>query len=207
MSRLFTGPRELAFISDITKELIKDVNGQVIYYYSVNEFKTNAHPLYGEAVEKFFDTPISLDAIVSAEYTKETKLGRFGVDKQYFTDVYMQYRDLSDKNVKPIIGDFYSFSDNFYEIVDVVVQKNIHGLPEHRQSYKISGIKAKEDQFKAKLIGPTDITRLDTGAVADNFTQQRGASVDDKRDLITSGKIEVLHDRDITDVKTLYGEE
>lgn len=207
MSRLFTGPRELAFISDITKELIKDVNGQVIFYYSVNEFKTDSHPLYGEAVEKFFDTPVSLDAIVSAEYTKESKVSRNGIDKVYFTDVYMQYRDLCDKNVKPIIGDFYSFSDNFYEIVDVVVQKNIHGLPEHRQSYKISGIKAREEQFKAKLIGPTDITRTDVDAVSDNFTQQRGANIDDKRDLITSGKIEVLHDREITDVKSLYGEE
>ena len=207
MSRLFTGPRELAFISDITKELIKDVNGQVIFYYSVNEFKTDSHPLYGEAVEKFFDTPVSLDAIVSAEYTKESKVSRNGIDKVYFTDVYMQYRDLCDKNVKPIIGDFYSFSDNFYEIVDVVVQKNIHGLPEHRQSYKISGIKAREEQFKAKLIGPTDITRTDVDAVSDNFTQQRGANVDDKRDLLASGKIEVLHDREIIDVKSLYGEE
>ena len=35
MARLFITPRELNFISDITKEIIKDVVGQKVYYYPI----------------------------------------------------------------------------------------------------------------------------------------------------------------------------
>ena len=35
MSRLFLGQREADFISDLTKEFIKDVAGQKSYYYTV----------------------------------------------------------------------------------------------------------------------------------------------------------------------------
>ncbi len=37
MARLFVTPREVNFINDLTKELIKDVIGQKIYYYSISE--------------------------------------------------------------------------------------------------------------------------------------------------------------------------
>ena len=206
MPRLFTGPRELTFFSDVTKELIKDLAGQCIFYYSINEFKTRVHPLYNEAVEKFFNTPVSLDALVSAEYTKETRIDRRGVDKQYMIDVFAQYRDLADKNVKPCIGDFFSFSDLFYEIADVIVQSNIHGLPEHRRSYKISGVKVRRDQFEAKLIGPTDITHPEPGSVMQDFVQQRGLDPSDKRYLQDQGKVEYLRDTSPSDVDSLYNE-
>jgi len=35
MARLFITPREIDFISDITKEVIKDVVGQKIFFYKV----------------------------------------------------------------------------------------------------------------------------------------------------------------------------
>ena len=40
MPRLFLTPRELNLFSDINKELIKDVIGQVVYYYPISEVKT-----------------------------------------------------------------------------------------------------------------------------------------------------------------------
>ena len=36
MSRLFITPREIDFIADVTKEITKDVIGDVIYYYTVS---------------------------------------------------------------------------------------------------------------------------------------------------------------------------
>ena len=33
MARLFVGQKEIDFFSDLTKEVIKDVAGQKIYYY------------------------------------------------------------------------------------------------------------------------------------------------------------------------------
>ena len=54
MARLFVTPREIDLISDLTKEIHKDVIGQVIYYYSVREDVSEVHDIYEEAVEKDF---------------------------------------------------------------------------------------------------------------------------------------------------------
>ena len=55
MARLFITPREIDFISDLTKEIIKDVTGQKIYFYKVREDLTHIHDVYEEAQEKILD--------------------------------------------------------------------------------------------------------------------------------------------------------
>ena len=40
MGRLFISPREINFINDVAKELVKDVIGQKIYYFPVSEIKS-----------------------------------------------------------------------------------------------------------------------------------------------------------------------
>ena len=60
MSRLFITPRELDLISDLNKEIVKDVIGQKIYYYHIREDVSNVHDVYEEAQEKIYDPPIIL---------------------------------------------------------------------------------------------------------------------------------------------------
>jgi hypothetical protein len=192
MARLFITPREMNFISDLTKEIIKDVNGQVIYYYPISEIKTQAHEVYNEAIEKVFDNPIAVDALVSANFQEETKIGLFGPDNQYKLDVYVHYRDLLDKGIEISLGDYFSFSTIFYEITNVMVMKNIFGQAEHKDGYKIQGTKVRESQFKAKLLGPTDVADGPSG-VQNTFVQQRGnvenknGPTGDKRELRSNG--------------------
>lgn len=196
MPRLFITERELNFISDITKEYIKDIVGQVIYYYPVSELKTKAHDVYNEAFTKVFDQPIVLDALVDAIPQKETKIDSFGVDSQYQLEVFLQYRDLVSKGVNISIGDFFSFSDVFYEITELVSMRNIYGMPEHKDGVKLVGTKAREGQFKAKLLGPTDISNSDDDAVQRKFEQQRGyvensnGPTNDVRDLVKQGVLD-----------------
>ena len=64
MARLFITPRELDLISDLTKEIIKDVIGQKIFYYPVRMDVTSIHDVYEESTEKVFDAPIEVDALV-----------------------------------------------------------------------------------------------------------------------------------------------
>lgn len=196
MSRLFITPRELNFISDITKEIIKDVIGQKIYYYAVSEAKTKTHGVYNESMEKMFDGPFIIDAMVDAHFQADTKINAFGVDQQYKIEVFIQYRDLIEKGMNVSIGDFFSFSDVFYEVTDETIMRNIYGLPEHRDGVKLTGTKARAGQFETILKGPTDISYADADAVQKKFEQQRGRAENsegptgDVRDLVKAGVLE-----------------
>jgi hypothetical protein len=174
MSRLFLTPRELNFISDITKELIKDVVGQRIFYYAINEHKTKIDGVYNEALRKVYDRPIALDCLVDSSFQIDTKIDQFGVDAQYKLEVFLQYRDLVEKGINVAIGDMFSFSDVFYEITEMVTMRTIYGMAEHKAGVKLVGTKSRAGQFVAPTIGPTDIARPDADAVQTVFHQQRG---------------------------------
>jgi hypothetical protein len=197
MSRLFITARELNFISDITKEIIKDVVGQKIYYFPISEIKTKPHEIYNEALQKFYDNPIAIDALIDNNFQTDTKIDKFGIDAQFKIEVYIQHRDLVDKGINVTIGDFFSFSDIFYEITERVFMRNIYGLPEHKDGVKLVGNKAREGLFAAPTFGPTDISRTDSDAVQNTFVQQRGEELDqngnptgDKRDLVENGVLD-----------------
>lgn len=197
MGRLYLTPREFNFISDITKELIKDVVGQKVYYYPINENKTRTDELYNEAQRKVFDGPIALDALVDTKFQADTKISNFGVDPQFKIEVYLQWRDLVDKNIAPSIGDFFSFSDVFYEVTEKVFMRNIYGMPEHKDGVKLIGTKARDTQFKATTIGPTDISRPEKDAVQVEFHQQRGEAVDEKG--LPTGDVRDLQNPEVLD--------
>lgn len=191
MARLFITPRELNFISDISKEVIKDVIGQKIIYYPISEIKTKTHEIYNEALKKIFDNPIIIDALVNNEFQTNTKIDKFGIDAQYQIEVYIQHRDLVDKGINVNIGDFFSFSNIFYEITERTFMRNIYGMAEHKDGVKLVGIKSRQALFDTTLIGPTDISYTDPDAVQNVFVQQRGLKYDnngnltgDVRDLI-----------------------
>lgn len=197
MARLFITPRELNFISDITKEIIKDVIGQKIYYYPISEIKTKTHGVYNEALKKVYDNPILLDALVDNNFQSDTKIDKFGIDAQFKIEVYIQHRDLVDKGINVSIGDFFSSDAIFYEITERVFMRNIYGMPEHKDGVKLVGVKSREGLFNAPLIGPTDIAYTDEDAVQKTFVQQRGESLDkdgnptgDKRDLVENGVLD-----------------
>ena len=197
MARLFITPRELNFISDITKEIIKDVVGQKIYYYPISELRTRTHGVYNEALKKVYDNPIAIDCFVDNNFQTDTKVDKFGIDAQYKIEVFIQHRDLIDKGINVNIGDFFSFSDIFYEITERTFMRNIYGLPEHKDGVKLVGLKSRQGLFDAPVIGPTDIRYTDADAVQTEFTQQRGEALDsngdptgDKRDLVESGVLD-----------------
>jgi hypothetical protein len=46
VARLFLTPREINFMNDISKELVKDVVGQKIFLYQISEIKSKVHDVY-----------------------------------------------------------------------------------------------------------------------------------------------------------------
>lgn len=190
MPRLFITPREQNFISDIVKELVKDVNGQKIFYFPISELKTRVHDVYNESPEKIFDAPIEIDALVD-QPKYETKVDGFTVDQTSTLDVYVQYRDLRDKNIDVAVGDFFSYGSYFYEITKANYTRNIYGQVEHIDGVLLTGTSARQSQFFAKVFGPTQTKFTDADAVQDKFVQQRGSSeTSDRRDLQEDGVLE-----------------
>ena len=108
MSRLFITPREIDFISDLTKEITKDVIGQKIFYYHVREDLTDVHDVYEEAPDKIFDPPIEIEAFIDW-VPEEVRTNRFGHEEFSSTEVRIQARDILDREIDLKEGDYFSY--------------------------------------------------------------------------------------------------
>lgn len=196
MARLFITEREINFISDITKEIVKDVVGQKIYYYPVSETKTKTHEVYEEALQKIFDNPILIEALINSEFQTETKIDKFGIDTQFTLEVYIQHRDMVEKGINPSIGDYFSFGPIFYEITEYKYMRTIYGQAENIDGVSLVGTRVRESQFKALVNGPTDLKYTEQDAVQKTFVQQRGYAENkqgptaDVRDLVKNGVLD-----------------
>jgi len=195
MPRLFITPREINFINDIAKEVIKDVIGQKIYLFQISEIKSKVHDVYEESPDKVFETPIELDCLV--KYSgQEVTTDRFGSEKYFQIEVYVQSRDLLDKEIEILEGDFFSYGSIFFEITKAPSSNIIFGQIEHERFITISGRQSRKDLFLAKVFGPTSESYLDADAVQETFVQQRGqkenrlGKTGDVRDLQKNGVID-----------------
>lgn len=175
MARLFITERELDLISDLTKEVIKDVIGQRIFYYRVREDLTNVHDVYEEAQEKIFDPPVELEALVEW-VSPEISTNQFGSETRGTVSVMIHQRDLLDKNVVVREGDYFSYGPTFYEMTSYIPISKIFGQIEHLTGYKITGKQAREGQIGKFPIGPLGENFTDGNAVQKEFEQQRGYS-------------------------------
>lgn len=170
MPRLFVTQREIDFFNDIGKEVVKDVIGQQIIYWPVSTLKTKIHPIYNEAVKKIFENPIRVDAMVG-QPTWETQITQFGPEQVNKLDVFIQARDLSQKNIEVSEGDFFTYGEQAYEIVSALNMNNFFGQVEHDIGYKITGLLAKAGEFDPqKFFRPT----TDDVTPPAPFEQQRG---------------------------------
>ena len=195
MSRLFVTPREVDLISDLTKELIKDVVGQKVYYYRVREDLTDIHDVYEEAETKIFDPPVEIEARV--EYLpEEIRTNQFGSEEFYTINVFFHERDLIDRNIEARAGDYFSYGDTFFEITSAVVESNVYGQIEHAIGVRVTGKQARQGQIDFVPLGPTSESYSDDDAVQDEFVQQRGfeknrlGETGDVRQLQADGKLE-----------------
>lgn len=173
MARLFITQREIDLISDLSKEVTKDIVGQKVYLYCVREDLTEIHDVYEEAQGKVFDPPVEIEARVDWD-PAEITTDRFGGDKIDTIRVYLHDRDLIDKDVKPRQGDYFSYGRVFYEITSAIIDSNVYGQIEHTVGVKIIGKQARKGLIDRDPNGPTQQAHTDEGAIQTEFVQQRG---------------------------------
>jgi hypothetical protein len=195
MARLFITPRELDLISDLTKEIIKDVIGQRIFYYPIRVDVTKVHDVYEESTEKVFDPPIELDALV--EWSPgEIKTNKFGSEKFHSIETRIHAQDLINKSLRLKMGDFFSYGSIFFEITQIITISKIFGQVEHVTGYKVMGKQAREGLIDKAVQGPAAATLESERVTQETFVQQRGASSNelgvtaDRRELQADGKLD-----------------
>ena len=195
MARLFITPRELNLINDLSKEIVKDVVGQKIFYFPISEAKSKVHDIYEESPDKIFDEPIEIECLVKYN-PQDIQTGRFGSEENYTIEAYIQSRDLLDKQIEILEGDFFSYGTLFFEVIKAPATDAIFGQIEHKRFITITGKQSRKGQFISKVFGPTSESYTDKNAVQETFVQQRGFSKNklgetaDVRDLQKSGVLE-----------------
>ena len=181
MSRLFVTSREMQLINDLTKEFVKDVVGQYIVYYPVSYMKTNVDVVYQEAAEKIFNNPIKLDALVG-QVERENQFDNFSISqKSGKLEVFVQTRDLIDKNISLSIGDYFVYGEHTFEILNVVETKNIFGQEDYSVAYVITAEMSFASQFDINVFNHLwqDAQRFKDKRGNKTFEQQRGLSETD----------------------------
>ncbi len=195
MPRLFISPREIDFFNDIAKEITKDIVGQVIYYYPISIEKSDTHPVYEEAIRKVFENPIQIECLVEWNPSDITTT-RFGHDATANISVWIQSRDMIEREIELREGDFFTYGSQIFEVTTVRTFRNIYGQVEFDDGIELRGKQARKDVFAVIAQGPTEESFSDDDAVQDTFKQQRGLTDTDERNLVEN---EVLEAPDITE--------
>lgn len=195
MARLFLTPRELDFINDTAKEVIKDVIGQKIYYYRVRPEFTDIHDVYEESVNKIFDPPVEIECRV--EYKpEEVRANKFGTEEFFTLDVWFHARDLIQKDIQVKEGDFLNFDATWFEVVKSMIESIVYGQIEHSMGVHVICKQARQGLIDIEPLGPTNEQWTDENAVQDTFYQQRGFETNkegetaDVRDLQKKGVLD-----------------
>ena len=138
------------------------------------------------------NAPIEIECFVKYE-EPATKTDRFGSEKYFSVTAYIQSRDLLDKGIEILEGDFFSYGSVFFEVVTSPGTNVIFGQIEHKRFITIAGRQSRKDQFLSKVFGPTSEEYIDNDAIQETFVQQRGfednrlGKTGDVRDLQKNG--------------------
>lgn len=157
MSRLFIQDQEIDFFNLIGKELIQDVVGQRIIYYSVSDKLTHSDTLYGEAVTKTVYTPVEINARILYN-APEQVVNSFSIDTVYSLEVYFLLHELEERGIVPREGDFIQYGNAFYEIQSLTKPQLAYGYIDHKVQMRAICRIAREGQFQ---LPPVDEEKLD----------------------------------------------
>lgn len=143
---LFIGAKERAFFDSINKELIQRVIGQKIIYYSVSVEHTNVDELYNEAISKTVFTPVEINALIDfGEPVQSTT--NYSIDTRYTISVYIHDKELRERNLEPVVGDYIKHGRVFYELKTVTKPQTVFGQIENMVMTKLECIVSRESNF------------------------------------------------------------
>lgn len=147
---LFLGEDERNFVKQVNDEVIEKIIGQVILYYSIDQQRTNYHPLYGEAIEKTFSPPLRVYVLVDYD-DQTTETTSIGIDRKSTVSVHFHKRRLTeDQNLFVREGDFIRYGNQNYEIVQLKEPNELLGRIENKIEITAVCKKARLSLFNGK---------------------------------------------------------
>ena len=120
------------FFADITKEVIKDVAGQKIFYYTIREDLSSVHEIYEESPQKIFNPPVEIECMIEWQ-PSEVRTTNFGQEQIKTLTVYLHPRDLIDRDIDFKEGDYFSYGEFFFEATSIIFDKTLF-LPVYTES-------------------------------------------------------------------------
>ena len=96
---------------------------------------------------------------------------QFGSEEYFSIKVYINSRDLLDRQIEILEGDFFSYGSTFFEVVTAPDSETIMGQIEYTSYITLTGKQARRGQFISKVFGPTSEDHTDKDAVQDKFYQ------------------------------------
>lgn len=177
MPRLFITSKEIEYMNDVVKEVIKDIVGQKIFYYPVSKAGTKIDKIYNESDKKVFEHPIELDVLIGQPQW-EGKFNKFGYQQNATVEILVQARDLIDKRIQIFQGDYFVYGDAAFEIVSYLNMNNIFGQEEYESAYKLIGKLALPGEFDSTSLHVPTKESIDNSGIQNTFEQQRGIEQD-----------------------------
>ena len=147
---MFLGEKERNLVKQVNDELIERVIGQQVLYYPIDIDRSNFHPLYGEAIEKTFLSPVRVYALVLFDGKSTQYLENFGIEKMTNITVNFHKRRLTeDQDLYVREGDFVFYAGQYFEIVSLSWPKFLFGQDEHYFEIQAKCIRARRGLFDA----------------------------------------------------------
>ena len=145
---LFLGEKERNLVKQVNDELMERIIGQQIAYYPISRDKSNYHPLYGEAIEKNFLSPVRVYVLIEWPDAQTVYAEDIGLDKEWHIKLHFHYRRLTeDQDLFVREGDFIQYGESLYEIVKTVIPRLLFGQIEHTMEISALCLLSREGVF------------------------------------------------------------
>ena len=146
--QIFKGKAEEKFAKHVSEEIIERVIGQEVLYYSI-DMETSNYNIYGECIEKSFLPPLHIYVLVDWD-GENTESNSYGVDRKSSLTIHFHRARLQkDQNLFVCVGDFVSYGNHFYEIIETSSPQLFYGSIDYKVEISAKCIRARDDLFNA----------------------------------------------------------
>ena len=111
---IFGSVSDVGTLLHIGRELVSDVVEQEVLYYKICLQKTEDN-LYGEAMEKFYWTPIKLNCLIRRG-DQEWNVREYGSEVDRVTEFAFFKEDIRDRELLIEPGDVIEWSKSYFEV-------------------------------------------------------------------------------------------